>query len=236
MDLHAQQSVEPRVFLEPLLPFLAGGHKQALVLVRDRMLSQTALEIGRVKMLHVRGRMVLTYKSHENAAQSLTALVATLVSRTVADCSSASIQALLPSIASVDFVFWQAGGSTFSVPNGDIAYPTSPTNLTAHCAVQIRVTNGTSQYGFGMFLPDNWNGRFLAVGNGGYAGGINWLDMGGGLGYGFAVMSTDTGHNSTAFDGTWAYGQQDKLKDWGYRAMHGSTVLGKQLTQSYYGY
>lgn len=92
-----------------------------------------------------------------------TALVATLVSRAVADCSFASIQALLPSIASVDFVFWQAGGSTFSVPNGDIAYPTSPTNLTAHCAVQIRVTNGTSQYGFGMFLPDNWNGRFLYV-------------------------------------------------------------------------
>ncbi|KAG9605109.1 putative ferulic acid Esterase/Feruloyl esterase, partial [Aureobasidium melanogenum] len=165
-----------------------------------------------------------------------TALLATVVTKAAADCSSASIQALLPSIAKVDFVFWQPGGSTFSVPNGDIAYPVSPTNLAAHCAVQIRVTNGTSQYGFGMFLPDDWNGRFLAVGNGGYAGGINWLDMGGGLGYGFAVMSTDTGHNSTAFDGTWAYGQKDKLKDWGYRAMHGSTVLGKQLTQGYYGY
>lgn len=124
------------------------------------------------------------------------ALLASTVTRAAADCSTASIQALLPSIASVDFVHWQPGGSTFSVPSGDIAYPTSPTNLTAHCAVQIRVSNGTSQYGFGMFLPDNWNGRFLyvqsivshcsvmkltdiarAVGNGGYAGGINWLDM-----------------------------------------------------------
>lgn len=94
------------------------------------------------------------------------------------------------------------------------------------------------------------------VGNGGYAGGINWKDMvspstqtlikwpcmlltmrqAGGLGYGFAVVSTDTGHNSTSSDGTWAYGQQDKLKDWGYRAIHGSTVVGKQLTQGYYGY
>lgn len=89
------------------------------------------------------------------------ALLATVATSVAADCSSASIQALLPSIAKVDFVLWQAGGSTFSVPNGDIAYPTSPTNLAAHCAVQIRVTNGTSQYGFGMFLPDNWNGRFL---------------------------------------------------------------------------
>lgn len=91
------------------------------------------------------------------------ALLATVVSRAAADCSSASIQALLPSTAKVDFVLWQAGGSTFSVSNGDIAYPTSPTNLTAYCAVQIRVTNGTSQYGFGMFLPDDWNGRFLYV-------------------------------------------------------------------------
>lgn len=90
-----------------------------------------------------------------------TALLATVITRAAADCSSASIQVLLPSIASVDFVLWQAGGSTFSVPSGDVAYPMSPTNLTAHCAVQIRVKNGTSDYGFGMFLPDDWNGRFL---------------------------------------------------------------------------
>jgi len=92
-----------------------------------------------------------------------TALLATVASRAAADCSIASIQALLPSFASVDFVLWQAGGSTFSVPAGDIAYPSSPTNLMAHCAVQIRVKNGTSDYGFGMFLPDDWNGRFLYV-------------------------------------------------------------------------
>ena len=27
-------------------------------------------------------------------------------------------------------------------------------------------------------------------------GGINWMDMGAGVGYGFAVMSTDTGRKS----------------------------------------
>lgn len=47
-------------------------------------------------------------------------------------------------------------------------------------------------------------------------------------------MSTDTGHNGTTSDGTWALNQEQKKIDFGYRAMHGSIVLAKQLTQAYY--
>lgn len=54
------------------------------------------------------------------------------------------------------------------------------------------------------------------------------------MGYGFAVMSTDTGHNSVNNNGSWAYHNEGAILDWGYRAMHGSTVLGKQLTTAYY--
>lgn len=64
--------------------------------------------------------------------------------------------------------------------------------------------------------------------------GINWLDMGTGVGYGFAVMSTDTGHNSTSGDITWALNQPEQKIDWGYRAMHGSIVLSKQIVEAYY--
>ena len=58
--------------------------------------------------------------------------------------------------------------------------------------------------------------------------------MGAGAGYGFAVMSTDTGHNSTTGDITWAVNQPEKKIDFGYRAMHGSIVLAKQNVQDYY--
>lgn len=60
------------------------------------------------------------------------------------------------------------------------------------------------------------------------------LNQAAGLGYGMAVMSTDTGHNSTSSDGKWAYHNEGALLDWGYRAMHGSTVLAKELTTAYY--
>ena len=123
------------------------------------------------------------------------AAIAALTSSALAiTCDKDSLQSAFPSIATVDFATWMPANSTFTVPKTDIAYPVSPTQLRAACAVQVSVKNGTSNYGFGVFLPDDWNGRFLevlsdpiivkrrltgnsAVGNGGFAGGINWLDM-----------------------------------------------------------
>lgn len=123
------------------------------------------------------------------------------------------------------------------MPASNIAYPTSPTDLRALCVTQIEVkSSATSAFSFGLFLPEQWNERFLAVGNGGFAGGINWLDMGAGVGYGFAAMSTDTGHNSTAVDVSWALNQPEKIIDFGYRAMHGSVGVAKEIIEAYYGF
>jgi feruloyl esterase len=94
--------------------------------------------------------------------QTHLAAVAALTSGAFAiNCDKASLQSALPSIATVDFAIWQPGNSTFTVPKTDIAYPVSPTQLRAACAVQVSVKNGTSNYGFGVFLPDDWSGRFL---------------------------------------------------------------------------
>lgn len=53
-------------------------------------------------------------------------------------------------------------GGTFNVPASDIAYPQSPTDLPELCVVQVNVTSSPeSAYAFGLFLPMEWNERFL---------------------------------------------------------------------------
>jgi feruloyl esterase len=49
---------------------------------------------------------------------------------------------------------------------------------------------------FEVWMPSgDWNGRFMAVGNGGFAGSIRYKDMGDTLRAGYATASTDTGHD-----------------------------------------
>lgn len=74
----------------------------------------------------------------------------------------------------------------------------------------------------------------MTVGNGGFLGGINWRDMGPGPHYGFATLSTDTGHLSVNGDLTWGYQDPETRTDWGWRAIHGSVVIGKILVRAFY--
>lgn len=150
-------------------------------------------------------------------------------------CDAATFASLLPATAKVERVEYVSAGSSFGEPGFDLMYPIPPTNLPELCAVIIAVASSlVSVYRFGIFLPAEWNGRFLAVGNGGFGGGINWLDMGAGVRHGFAVISTDTGHNSTTGDVSWALNHPEMKIDWGWRSLHGSVVLGKTLVTSYY--
>lgn len=105
------------------------------------------------------------------------ALTAT-VAATALQCDPASIQSILPDNASVNFAYSVSANSTLQVPKGNLGYPVNPVGLPALCAVSVQVQSvGDTTFGLGLFLPADWNERFLAVGNGGYAGGINWLDM-----------------------------------------------------------
>ncbi|KAK1590510.1 tannase and feruloyl esterase [Colletotrichum navitas] len=119
---------------------------------------------------------------------------------------------------------------------GNVAYPQNATHLPSLCAATINITSSsTSSYTFGIFLPDEWNKRFLAVGNGGFSGGINWYAMGTGAKYGFATISTSTGHNSTSQDMSWALNNPETKADWAGRSLHGSTILAKSIVAGYYG-
>lgn len=170
-----------------------------------------------------------------------------------AACTSDSITSLIETLIEAEDAVTLAVEHAVHVTSGTFgegpsnrAYPQNATNLPGVCAVIVGVTNNTasddlasrSSYRFGLFLPTaaDWNGRFLAVGNGGQNGGINWPEMGQGPHYGFATISTDTGHSSNdAVDGlVWALNRPDRVFDWGYRAVRGSVAIAKQIVRGYY--
>jgi feruloyl esterase len=90
---------------------------------------------------------------------------------------------------------------------------------------------------FEVWLPvSGWNGKFQGIGNGGFAGTINFGGLADAVRNGYAAASTDTGHQSTlATDASWALGRPEKVTDFGHRAIHEMTVKGKALAESYYG-
>jgi feruloyl esterase len=53
--------------------------------------------------------------------------------------------------------------------------------------------------------------------------------------YGFAVASTDAGHEASGLDGTFAANNSQSQIDFGYRAVHLSTVFAKNAVRAYYG-
>ena len=79
-----------------------------------------------------------------------------------------------------------------------------------------------------------WNGRFLGVGNGGFAGTINYEQMSSSLRRGFATASTDTGHEAGAEDASWAFRHPEKVTDYGYRALHLMTLRAKEIVAAFY--
>jgi feruloyl esterase len=78
--------------------------------------------------------------------------------------------------ATINFVHAIPQNGSFGEGAKDIAFPQNATHLPALCAVGINVkSSANSSYNFGLFLPEStWNERFLATGNGGLGGGINW--------------------------------------------------------------
>lgn len=149
------------------------------------------------------------------------------------ECTASTINSILPSNATVNFATTIPAGASFNHSSPEP--PTNDTGLPALCAVSIHVISSPdSSFNFGLFLPDKWNSRYIASGNGRLSGGIKWNDMESNVLNGFAAVSTDTGHLSEAFDGSWALNNPESIIDWGYRAMHESVVMGKAITEAYY--
>ena len=87
-----------------------------------------------------------------------------------------------------------------------------------------------------VWLPAaGWNGRFRAVGNGGFAGQIAYRGLASALGQGYATAATDTGHEASFIDAGWALGHPEKVADFGYRAVHEMARAAKAAVQAFYG-
>ncbi|KAI1759187.1 tannase and feruloyl esterase [Hypoxylon sp. FL1150] len=145
-------------------------------------------------------------------------------------CSVSSF-GIVPAGITVEKVQHIATGGSF-VESGNVGYPSAASGLPSLCVAIIK--NETADYRFGMFLPDVWNSKLLVVGSYSFLGGINWLDMGPGVHFGMATLSTDTGHSSGAGDLSWPTTEQLKV-NWAWQSLEGSIVLGKSLIQAYYG-
>lgn len=109
--------------------------------------------------------------------------------------------------------------------------------LPAFCRVALEdKPTADSDIKIEVWLPmTGWNGKFRGQGNGGFAGQIGYAGLGEAVQHGYASAATDTGHAADGTDARWALGHPEKIVDFGHRAIHEMTVLGKALAKAFYG-
>ncbi len=109
--------------------------------------------------------------------------------------------------------------------------------LPAFCRITgILSPTSDSDIRFEVWMPEqDWNGRLLGAGNGGFAGSIYYQQLESYLKRGFVVAATNAGHEAEGTDATWAYGHPEKVKDFGWRAIHLTAERAKQILAAYYG-
>ncbi|NKB99140.1 MAG: tannase/feruloyl esterase family alpha/beta hydrolase [Pseudomonadales bacterium] len=92
---------------------------------------------------------------------------------------------------------------------------------------------------FSVWLPKEWNGRFVMGGAGGFVRpednqalrliGPSVLEGG------YATASTDTGHQSDGLGNDWGLNDYEAIVNYAYLAMHRAVVSSKALISDHYG-
>ena len=116
----------------------------------------------------------------------------------------------------------------------------------AHCRVDGVIDPRTGRdgktygIGFAVALPEQWNGRFLFQGGGGLNGSVappvggQYAGQTSALARGFAVASTDSGHQGAVFDGSFFRDQQATL-DFLHQGVAEASVVSQQIVARRYG-
>ena len=114
--------------------------------------------------------------------------------------------------------------------------PAPSEDMPAFCRVAgVAKPTSDSEIKFELWLPaSGWNGKSEQVGNGGFAGNIPLAAMAEPLLRGYASAGTDDGHVGGT-DVSWAIGHPEKVIDFGYRAVHETSVQAKAIVREFYG-
>ena len=161
---------------------------------------------------------------------SMVVLVPCFVPTALESQTCESLSKLVSPTASITLAKTTQAGN-FSPGDGTEAIP----NLPAFCRVAANLKPTVdSDIRAEIWLPvSGWNGKFLAVGSGGWGGSINYDDMADALRRGYATSSTDDGHTSPG--ASFTVGHPEKFVDFAYRAEHEMTVEAKALLKAFYG-
>jgi feruloyl esterase len=138
-----------------------------------------------------------------------------------------------------------ASGATF--PNTTITAAQdvaadAPRGLPAFCEARVVISPVPGSHITAVYrMPASWNGRVLGIGGGGFAGNLTLDAAADGLKRGYAVIQNDLGHPSAgALDPSFAIlpdgtPNTDGIIDFGHRATHLATLVGKQVIATFYG-
>jgi feruloyl esterase len=178
---------------------------------------------------------------HRDVVRHAHAIVATLIIAAVSQANAAETCAALVkfTMPGHHVVIRDAREVAASAPGATPAVP-------AHCRVDgvidERVGRDGKSYGIGfaVSLPVNWNRQFLFQGGGGLNGsvsppfGAQFAGDRPALARGFAVASTDSGHQGAVFDGSFLQDQQAAV-NFLFQGVAEVTAVAKQIVSQHYG-
>lgn len=103
--------------------------------------------------------------------------------------------------------------------------------LAAHCRVSGVIGR---EIRFTVWLPDQWNERFVMGGGGGFVGSVQNQAIGS-LNQGYATAGTDTGHQGAGILAGWAYLDLERQLNYGHLAVHRTATVAKAIMAAHYG-
>ncbi|KAI0445059.1 feruloyl esterase B [Xylaria telfairii] len=149
-------------------------------------------------------------------------------------CLDFKAQAHIPQNATLNGLEYVPAGTNLAFPDNDPSCNRASQPVVVDlCRVALSVpTSQRSGFTYELWLPESWNGRTLATGNGGLDGCVKYEDIAYGAANGFSSFGTNNGHNGTS--GAAFYQNDDVVADFSWRALHTSVQIGKKLTSLFY--